>query len=90
MLCPLELTRAQTLCVCGTFESAPIRSLPRELQRVEEGGRIAVEGMTQWVMDAWREAALFSELGVEWAQSGERIEMGGYTYFPTFRRDVGQ
>ena len=90
LLCPLELTRAQTLCVCGTFESAPIRSLPRELQRVEEGGRIAVEGMTQWVMDAWREAALFSELGVEWAQSGERIEMGGYTYFPTFRRDVGQ
>jgi len=90
LLCPLALTRAQTLCVCGTFESSPIRPLPQNVQRKEEGGRIAVEGMTEWVIKAWKEAALFSELGVEWARAGRRIEMDGYTYFPTFRPLVGQ
>ncbi len=89
LLCPLELTRAQTLCVCGTFESSPIRPLPQKLQRVEQDGRIAVEGMTEWVLQAWREAALFAELGVEWARAGERIEMDGYAYFPTFRPSIG-
>jgi predicted dehydrogenase len=89
LLCPLALTRAQTLCVCGTFESSPIHPLPQELQRVEEGGRIAVEGMTALVMKAWQEAALFSELGVEWARAGRRITMDDYAYFPTFRPAVG-
>jgi hypothetical protein len=59
------------------------------LQRVEEGGRIAVEGMTALVMKAWQEAALFSELGVEWARAGRRITMDDYAYFPTFRPAVG-
>ncbi len=89
LLCPLELTRSQTLCTCGTFESAPIRDIPEALQKVEEGGRIAVDGMTDLIVRAWQEAALFSELDVAWASGGQKIDMDSYAYFPVFRPAVG-
>ncbi len=89
LCCPLTLTRAQTLCACGSFESAPIRSLPTSLCRTEGEGRVVCDGMSALVQQAWREGKLFSELGVEWARPGQRIDMSGYAFFPTFRRDVG-
>lgn len=88
--CPLALTRAQTLCICGSFESSPIRPLPGALQRTDAEGATVFEGMTTLVQRAWAEGKLFSELGVEWARPGRRISLVDYGYFPTYRPRVGQ
>lgn len=83
---PLALTRSQTLCACGTFESSPIRELPAALRRVDpQNQAIAVQGMGEALQRACQERALFSELGISWAQAGEEISLEGYSYFPSFR-----
>jgi predicted dehydrogenase len=90
LMCPLDIARNQTLCSCGAFESSAIHELPQALRRVEgDGGRIAVHGVGEAVQRAWQEAALFSELGLDWAVPGTEIDMVGYTYFPTYRGNVG-
>ncbi len=84
LACPLALTRSQTLCVCGTFESSPIRELPAALRRVDPKNQaVTVEGLSEVVRRACQERALFSELGMPWAQAGREIDMSGYTYFPS-------
>jgi hypothetical protein len=45
--------------------------------------------MTELVMRAWREAALFSELDGAWASAGQQVDMDSYAYFPAFRPVVG-
>lgn len=87
--CPLTLTRAQTLCACGSFESSRIRAVPDSICNTGEGGRRTVEGMGALIRKAWREGKLFSELGVEWARPGQLIDLSDYAYFPTFRREIG-
>jgi predicted dehydrogenase len=89
LYCPLEVARAQTLCICGTFESSAIHELPTELRSVDGRGFTSVRGMTEAVVAAFEKAALFSEIGVEWAKPGEAVSLEGYDYFPTFRRRVG-
>jgi hypothetical protein len=41
--------------------------------------------MTELVLRAGSEAALFSELGMPWAVAGERLDLTGYGYLPTWR-----
>jgi hypothetical protein len=41
--------------------------------------------MTEWVQAAYESASLFSELDIGWAIPGERIDLEGYGYFPSFR-----
>lgn len=84
-VCTLEIARAQTLCACGSFESAPIRDVPEGLRRDGPNGAIAVRGMTQAVRAAFAAGSLFSELGLDWAHPGDEIDLEGYRYFPTFR-----
>jgi aryl-alcohol dehydrogenase-like predicted oxidoreductase len=48
-------------------------------------GKVAVPGMTEWVQAAYESASLFSELDIGWAIPGERIDLEGYGYFPSFR-----
>ncbi|MCC7262038.1 MAG: Gfo/Idh/MocA family oxidoreductase [Candidatus Latescibacteria bacterium] len=87
LACPLALTRSQTLCVCGTFESSAIHELPAALRRVDPKNQgVTVEGLGELVRRACRARALFSELGVAWAQPGEQIDLDAYPYFPGFRR----
>ena len=82
----LALARAQTLCACGTFESSAIGEIPTALRRVAgESGQVAVAGMTEWIQASYESAALFSELDINWAIAGERIDLEGYGYFPSFR-----
>ncbi len=88
--CPLALTRAQTLCICGSFESSPIRPLPAQLRRTDAEGGVVIEGMSALVQRAWAEGKLFSELGVDWARPGRRVDLSDYAYFPTFRPRIGQ
>lgn len=89
--CPLLVARAHSLCVSGTFESSEIQDIPEEVREINaENNGIVVPGMTEIVQRASREAALFSELGVEWAQPGDEIDLRNYCYFPTFRRQVGE
>lgn len=84
-VCSLEMARAQTLCACGSFESAPIRDLPTALHTDGPDGAIAIDGMTAAVCGAFDGAQLFSELGLDWAASGDEIDLTDYRYFPTFR-----
>ena len=83
--CPVEMARAQTLCACGSFESSPIHDLPQELSSTGEDGTVIVDGMTEAVQEAFQQGALFSELGLSWAQAGEVFSLEGYGYFPTHR-----
>ena len=86
---PLDLARAQTLCACGSFESAAIGEIPDEFRRIDaESGRVEVEGMTDLVLGAYESASLFSELNIGWAKQGEKINLEGYDYFPAFRTDL--
>ena len=90
LFCPLDVTRAHTMCVCGTFESSLIHDLPPDLHVEEpEQGAVFVRGMTEAILEAFERAALFSELGLPWAKPGQTVSLKGYRYFPTFRRDVG-
>jgi predicted dehydrogenase len=85
-VCPLAVARSQTLCVGGTFESSAVHRVPTEECRVRsENGQVWVRGMTELVLRAGSEAALFSELGVPWAVAGERLDLTGYGYLPTWR-----
>ena len=86
----LAMSRAQTLCACGTFESSAIHEIPAGLRRVEvESERIEMAGMTQQIKNAYVSSRLFSELDVDWAVPGQRISLEGYGYFPSFRPDIG-
>ncbi len=86
LACPLIVTRTQTLCVCGSFESSPIRELPAGLRRVDPKNQaVTVEGLGEVVRRACEKRALFSELGISWAQPGREIDLEGYSYFPSFR-----
>ena len=90
LCCPLEVARAQTLCICGTFESSAVHELPAELPVEDpEKGAIIARGMTETVLQAFEKAALFSELDIPWAKPGRSVSLEGYRYFPTFRRHVG-
>ncbi len=89
LCCPLALTRAQTLCASGSFESSSIQTLPEAICRTRDGGMRTVDGMHALILRAWSEAKLFTELGVEWARPGKHINLIDYNYFPTFRREIG-
>ena len=90
LACPLALTRSQVLCTCGTFESSAIHEIPESLRTVDaESGAVVVPGMDEYVQRAFAEGALFSELGIDWARPGEIVDLEGYDYFPTYRRQVG-
>ena len=87
LFCPIDITRAQSLCACGTFESSEIHDLSGDLLH-EDPGKVTVDGMTEAVMQAFEKAALFSELDIPWAKPGKTISLEGYRYFPTFRREL--
>lgn len=87
LACPLALTRSQTLCICGSFESSAIHELPASLRRVDPKNQaVTVAGLGELVQRACEQRALFSELGVDWARAGRAIDLEGYRYFPSFRR----
>ena len=83
----LDHARAQTLLVCGSFESAQICEIPLALRFADaRSGRISVQGMSGWVVAAYESAALFSELDLDWAIPGQWVDLEGYSYFPSFKR----
>ena len=84
--CSLEIARAQTLCTCGSFESSPIRSLPRDQVSVDpDDDRVVFNGMGDAIARAHEEWALFSELDLPWAAPGSEVSLSGYRYYPTHR-----
>ena len=83
---PLEKTRAQVLCVSGSFESSEVTALPSSGIIEKTRGEFIFDGMTGLVAQAYRENALFSELGVSWGSKGRKIDLRNYKYFPTYRR----
>ena len=87
LFCPIDVARAHTLCVCGTFESSAIHEIPEAMRAEDrEKDAVVVRGMTEAILAAHEQGALFSELGLPWARPGEKVSLEGYRYFPTFRR----
>lgn len=84
-VCDLEIARAQTLCACGSFESSPVHVLGEERHTDGPDGTLAVTGMADAVQRAFAEGQLFSELGLDWAEAGDVVDLRGYGYYPTFR-----
>jgi len=85
--CSLEIARAQTLCVCGTFESSPVHDLPHDLvQRDPDAGTHVMPGMTEVILAAFEQDALPSEMDLPWARTGDEISLIDYDYFPTYRK----
>jgi hypothetical protein len=77
------VARSQVLVTCGSFESSAIHELPTGLRSVDPAsGAVRVRGMTEAVVRAVEERALFSELGLAWARPGREVAMAGYYYFP--------
>lgn len=89
-LCDLEVAAAQTICVNGAHESCAVREIPAQYVREylgEDGAMYtAVKGLDRLIFDAFDAGKLFSELGVEWAQSGELVHLEGYDFFPKYRQ----
>ncbi len=77
--CPLAVARAQTLCTCGSFESSAVHALPGHQLRE---GTVVFPGMKEAVLQAFAEAALFSELSLPWARAGDEVDLRGYGYYP--------
>ena len=84
--CSLEIARAQTLCTCGSFESSPVRDLPRDQVTITESDdRVVFNGMSDAIARAHEGFALFSELSLPWATPGSEVSLSGYDFYPTTR-----
>lgn len=84
--CGLEAARSQTLCANGAQDSAGAPTdFPPALRRVngEAPRRLTwVAGLAQALRDCYAAGALPSELGIDWARAGRRVDLRGYRYFP--------
>ena len=89
--CPLDVTRPQVLCTCGSFETSDIHQLPAELCTSDsQEGTVVVGGMSEAVQEAFARTALFSEMDLAWARQGEEVSLEDYDYFPTYRSRIGE
>ncbi len=88
--CGLEAARAQTICANGAQDSAGAPTdFPRALVRVsgQAPRRLAwVVGLSEALRACYAAGALPSELGLEWARGGARVDLREYSYFPGDRR----
>jgi predicted dehydrogenase len=84
--CGLEAARAQTICANGAQDSTGSpHEFPRELLRVNgpPPRRVTwVAGLAQALRDCYDAGALPSELGIDWARAGRRVDLRGYRHFP--------
>lgn len=83
IICTLESAMAHTLVINGAHESMPnIKDFPEELKRVEGTPPLVwVEGLSEIMKKAYETEKLFSEMGVEWAEAGNRIDVRDYKEF---------
>ena len=81
---PLAMAKAQSLCTCGTYESSRIHELPHNMITTDCQDSVVIFGMKEAVLEAFKEAALFSELSLPWAKPGNEINLQGYDYYPSY------
>jgi len=87
--CSLDIARAQTLCINGSFESSDITSIGKgHIKRKEERGDIktVVIGIDKIIEQSFEDKKLFSEMAVQWARKGQWIDLKNYTHFPSFKK----
>ena len=87
LICSLVNTRPFTLTVNAAFDSVgTIHTIPESaLNRVtvrKTETQVAIQGMGAIMKQAFEANALFSEIGVSWAQQSVVFETKGYTHFP--------
>lgn len=82
----LDSARPFTLVANGAFESAGrIKTVPSAYVHASEAEGepgAYIEGIEATIKAAFRDAKLFSELGVPWAEATEPFELRGYRSFP--------
>lgn len=84
-VCGIEAASAQTLCINGMQDSAPIVPFPAELISVQGEGAdrvTAVNGLAAVLTRAYEEGRLPAELGVPWAVPGREVDLRQYEYYP--------
>jgi hypothetical protein len=84
ILCGLEASLPQTLCVNGIQESLPeMVPFPRSMiHRVDSGRRLWIEGLGEAFIDGFRRGILPSEAKVSWARKGRTVDLRDYDFFP--------
>ncbi|MBC2602856.1 Gfo/Idh/MocA family protein [Puniceicoccus vermicola] len=91
-LCGLDIAEAHTLCVNGAHESSAIHTIPSQFlstQKFPNGeSQIAINDLQSHIEQAYQQGKLFSEIGIPWATSGEKIDMRNYRQFPTYRNPL--
>lgn len=82
-ICTLESAMMHTLVINGAHESMPkIKDFPTDLKRVEGTPPLVwVEGLSELMKKSYAMEKLFSEMGVEWAEVGRRVDLSGYEGF---------
>jgi predicted dehydrogenase len=90
-ICPgeLDVCRPFTLSVNGAFESSgPPRKIDcKYIERIEQGDDVktVIKGIDEVLLDHANNGKLLSETASDWAQSGEKIDLREYDYFPSKR-----
>ncbi len=83
--CSLDIGGTQTICANGAHESSVVNRIPAKLcHRVptdNESFRTVVDGLDAAIDKCFAEGKMFSEIGLDWAVSGEYIGMIGYDHF---------
>lgn len=83
--CPLRMTRPYVLALNGAYQSAGgIKRIPDPyVRRYEEAGEIHTEvrGINSAINECFRQHALYSEMGLEWATPSRPFRLKDYHEF---------
>jgi predicted dehydrogenase len=84
VICGLEASVAQTLCMNGIQESAPaIIDLPgSKINSDPESNRMWVNNLLQELESCYKRGILPSEAGLDWARGGKPVTLEDYHRFP--------
>lgn len=82
----LDMMRPFTVAVNGAFDSAgSIHPIPEEYKESEETNEVKyhnIQGIEKIMEDAFESNSLYSEMGIQWAKKGEKIDTTNYARFP--------
>jgi hypothetical protein len=84
VICGPEAAAAQVLCINGLQDSVEmVIPFPKDMLAMDdEKKRIWVTNLGEELYKCYKENKLPSETGYTWANSGKKIDLSDYTWFP--------